>query len=260
MRTLRLFFVSSIFTYRALFTWLNPSAYLFSKIGFPLIQLSFFALVGRYGGAQPVDFYLLGNALLVAYRPMFTIASAIQEERRQGTLPYVVGSSASRVVLFFGRSAGHALDGLWDVVIAFWFAVVLFGLDLSRANWLGIGSAIVVATLGASAIGLLLGAAAYLVLDAAFLANTAMFGLLLLTGANVPLGELPAWLLPLSWALPLTRSVDATRLYATGASLDGGLALLAGDAVIAMVWAVAGLLLFNRIEYEARRRGTLEGF
>lgn len=258
MRSLQIFAVGSVFTYRALFQWLHPSAYVFNKIGFPLLQLTFFAVIGSFGGARPLEFYLIGNVILVAYRPMFTIATSVANERWTGTLPYVLGSPAPRVALFFGRASFHVVDGLLDVVIAFAYAALVFGLDLSRADWGGLAAATLVATIGASALGLALGAAAYVILDAPFLANTAMFMLLLLTGANIPLGELPPWLLPVSWALPLTRSVEAARSYVAGADTVSALPLLAGDLAVAAVWAVSGYLLFSAFEERARRRGTLD--
>lgn len=259
MQALRVFYVSSLFTYRALFQWLNPSAYLFSKIGFPIIQMTFFAIVGSFSGARPLAFYLVGNAVLVAYRPMFTIATSVANERRGGTLPYVVASPADRVALFFGRSAFHVVDGIMDVAIAIAYAALVFGLDLSRTNWIGLAAALLAATFGASAVGLFLGAAAYLILDATFLANTAMFVLLLLSGANIPLSDLPSWLLPLSWALPITRSVEASRAFVGGAELGPALLGVGGDVLVGAVWAFAGLFLFQWIERQARSRGTLEG-
>lgn len=260
MRPLRLFLVSSVFAYRALFNWLDPAAYLFQKTTFPLLQLTFFAFVGSFGGAQPVSFYLVGNAMLVTYQAMFSITTAISGERWQGTLPYVVGSPANRVALFFGRGAIHVVDGMLDVIIALAFAAFVFGLDLSHATWPGIVLALIVASAGAAAIGLFLGSVAYLVLDAAFLANTAMFALLLLTGANVPLAELPSWAQWISWSIPLTRTVAVSRLYVNGAELVAGLPLLAQDFALAIAYALAGVALFGWIETRARRQGTLEGF
>jgi ABC-2 type transport system permease protein len=260
MRNARLFAVSSVFAYRALFNWLSPSAYLFQKMGFPLVQLAFFAFIGRFGGAQPLEFYLIGNSIIVGFQAMFGITSAISGERWQGTLPYLVGSPANRPVLFFGRGAVHVLDGVIDLLAAFTFAVVLFGLDLSHATWPGMVLAVAVASLAACSMGLFLGAAAYLVLDAAFLANFALFAIVLLTGANVPLAELPSWAQAISWSMPLTRTVAAARGFAAGGSLVEGLPLLAGDLALALVWGLAGLALFGWVETQARRRGTLEGF
>lgn len=144
------------------------------------------------------------------------------------------------------------------MIVAFWIAAVLFGLDMTNANWIGI--ALAIAVYGASALGLFLGAAAYLVLDANFLANTVMFAILLLTGANVPLAELPGFLLPLAAALPLTRSVEAARIFTSGGELASGIGLLAIDAAVGTLWALTGLALFSWIEAQARRRGSLEGF
>ncbi len=258
-RSLRLLAVSSVFTYRALFHWLSPASYISQKMLFPIVQMTFFALLGRYGAAQPLDFYLVGNALLVAVQATFTVAQAVGDERWQGTLQYVVASPASRAIVFFGRGVGHALDGA--LTIAFAFLVALFyGLDLSHADLAGLAIVILVATFAATAFGLFLGAAAYLVLDTNFLANLAMFVLLLVTGTNVPLSDLPAFLQPVSQLVPLTRSVAAARMFVAGAPLADALPLVAQDVLIGAVWAVFGLLLFDRLEVQARRRGTLEGF
>lgn len=96
-------------------------------------------------------------------------------------------------------------------------------------------------------------------LDAAFLGNLVMFLLLLLTGANIPLAELPPFAAAIGEALPLTRSVAAARLYQSGAAFADGLPLLLGDLAVGTAWALAGLALFTWVETQARRRGTLEG-
>lgn len=256
---MRIFAVSAYYSYKALFRWIQWQQYLFQKTLFPLVQLSFFALAGVYGGGQPLAFYLVGNAIAVAFRPMFAITQAIEEERNQGTLPYLVAAPVSRTVLFFARAALHAVDGMGDVLLAFGFAVLVFGLDLPPSSWPGLLAVVAVASLTASGLGFFLGAVAYLVLDAAFLGNLVMFLLLLLTGANIPLAELPPFAAAIGEALPLTRSVAAARLYQSGAPLADGLPLLLGDLAVGAAWALAGLALFTWVETQARRRGTLEG-
>jgi ABC-2 type transport system permease protein len=257
---IRLFAFSAYYSYKALFRWLKWEAYVFQKTLFPLMQLSFFTLVGVFSAAQPAAFYLVGNAIVVAFRPMFAVATAIRDERAQGTLPYLVASPANRIVLFFARAALHAVDGILDVVLALVFAVAVFGLDLPLAAWPGVFAAVVVASFAACGIGFFLGALSYLALDVLFMGNMVMFGLLLLTGANVPLTDLPDAARAVSYALPLTRSVEAARLYQTGAAdLAAGLPLLAADLAIGAAWAIAGLALFSTVEFQARRRGTLEG-
>ncbi len=256
---MRVFLSTSIFAYRALFRWLTPEQYLFQKTLFLLVQLSFFALVGIFAGAQPLAFYLVGNAMVIAFRPLFAVSMAITEERAQGTLPYLLASPANRVLLFFGRATIHVFDGAIDVVLALAFAMLVFGLELPVSGLPGLALAVLVASYGGVGLGFFLGAAAYLVLDSLFLANTAMFVMLLVTGANIPLADLPAPLAAIGQAIPLTRTIEASRLYASGADFLVGLPLLLTDLVLATAWSVAGLILFSWIETQARRRGTLEG-
>lgn len=256
---MRLFGITAIYTFRALFHWLNPSSYIVYRALFPLVQLGFFALIGKYGGSQPLSFYLVGNAIGVATLTTFGVAQAVADERVQGTLSYILGSPAPRVPIFFGRAALHVVDGLLNMTAAFALAIGVFGLRIELGGLAGIVLSMVVATLAISGVGLLLGALAYVFLDAVVLANYAMFILLLLTGMNVPLSELPGFAAAIGGALPLTRSIAAARLYAAGAPLDAGLGLLAGDLVIGAAWAVAGFVLFGWLETQARTRGRLEG-
>lgn len=256
---MRLFLATAYYGYRALFSWLHPSAYVAQKMGFPLLQLVFFTLVGRYGGGQPLEFYLIGNSVAVAFRPMFSIARAVYDERWQGTLPYLLASPANKVVLFLGRGTLYALDGTIDVAVAFLIAMLLFGLTLPLSSAPGLFAAILVATVAASGMGFFVGALAYVVLDTAFLGNTVLFMMLLFTGANVPLAELPPVAQAIGLAMPLTRTIAAARLYAGGADFWAGLPLLAADLAIGAAYSLLGVLLFRWLELQARTRGTLEG-
>lgn len=256
---IRLLAVNALYSYKALFRWQTPEAYLIQRVMFPLVQLTFFALIGSFGGAQPLAFYLVGNCIVVAFRPMFSITTAIADERSGGTLPYLIATPVSRVVLFFGRAILHVVDGTFDVVLAFGLATFVFGLRMPESAWPGILLAILTASFSAVGLGFFLGAVALVVLDAVFLANMVMFALLLLTGANVPLAELPEPVRALGEALPLTHTIVAARLYAGGADLATGIPLLLGDVALGAIWALGGFTLFRIFELQARRRGTLEG-
>jgi len=249
----------AMYSYRGTFQWLTPSAYIATKVFFPVLQMAFFSLIGGFGGSQPFSYYVLGNAMLVGYRPMYPIATGIGNERRLGTLPYLIAAPMNRASSFFGRAVVHALDGLTSIALAFVIAVVLFGLDLSHANVLGLAAAMCVATYGAAAMGLALGPAAYVLLDASFLANLALFALILLSGANVPLTELPGPLLAISAVLPMTRSISAARAFAAGASWDAAASPLVADLALGLAWGLAGFVILAVIERVAISRGTLEG-
>ena len=255
---MRVFLAAAYYSYRGVFAWMTPMMYLAQKVMIPLGQVAFFSLIGAFGGSQPLDFYLLGNAMAIAGAGGVWIAFAVSEERGLGTLIYLIGSPANRVALFFGRAAVHVVDALLHVLMAFAWAMLVFGLDLPPSTWGGIGLAIVVGTVAVGGLGLLVGAVAYLVLDAGVLGNSITFLLLLLSGANIPLSELPPWLALLGRTLPLTRSIEAARILAAGGDRATAAPLLIADLAIGLAYALAGFVLVHWIEIQARRRGTLE--
>ena len=255
---MRVFFASAYYGYRALFFWETPTVYIAQRLLLPLSGMAFFSLIGLFGGSQPLEFYLVGNAMVIASLSGFTIAGVITGERNLGTLIYLIGSPANRAALFFGRAAVHVAESAVFVVVGFAWAILVFGLDLPLSSWPGILLTIGVGTLAVSGLGLLLGSVAYLVLDSLVLGNIMIFTILLVSGANIPLNELPPALSFLGEALPLTRSIEAARALAAGGEFTASLPLLLEDLAVGLGYALVGFILFSWIEVVARRRGTLE--
>ncbi len=256
---MRLFGVTAYYTFLALFHWLQPAPYLVYRALFPLAQLTFFVLIGSYGGSQPLAFYIVGNVVGAATLTSFGVAQSVADERQQGTLPYLLATPAARVPIFFGRAALHVADGMLNMTTALLIAIALFGFRPPAEGIVGIFVAMLVGVVAICGVGLLIGALAYVVLDTAVLANFAMFIILLLSGANVPLGELPPAVAWIAQVMPLTRTIAAARLYADGASIAAGLGLLLGDLIVGAAYGLAGYLVFAWLETRARHGGTLEG-
>lgn len=256
---MRVFLAASLFGYKALFRWFRVEAYVSQKVLLALSQIALFSLIGLFGGRQSLGFYLIGNAMvIVSGSSVFSVGMAVVEERNQGTLLYLVASPANRLALFLGRATLHVGDAALSVVLGFVFAVLVFGLRLPPSTWLGLLAAVLTAALATAGLGLLVGSVAYVLLDASFLGNLAIFTFLLLSGANVPLGDLPPALQAVSRALPLTRSIQAARGVAAGLPLPEVSGLLLADIAVGTVYALVGFAVFQWLEVQARRRGTLE--
>ena len=93
----------------------------------------------------------------------------------------------------------------------------------------------------------------------AVLANI-MFGILLVfTGANVPIDQLPGWMQTISSVLPFTHGIEAAREIADGASLAEvrGL-LLDAEAAIGVVYAASGYSFIRNAERLSLRHATLD--
>lgn len=259
---LRLFWQGTLLSYVALFHWLRPIQYVASKLFMPLAQMFFFVFLGTYGkGPGHAAFYIIGNAIqITAVNGIFGVTMSVGGERNAGTLPYLFGTPANRMMVFFGRAFMHILDGMLGVVIAFTWGVILLGLDLSHTDLPALGLTILITTVSTCGLGLLLGCVSLVSVNVMFVNNTVYFLLLIFSGANVPIAELPRWMQWISAALPLTRGISAARGLISGSALHEVAPLLWGELGIGLMYALIGYVLFAWVEVEAKRRGTLEVF
>jgi ABC-2 type transport system permease protein len=256
----RLFLQGAVLSYIALFRWLRPSAYLASKVIMPLNQILFFTFLGMYAtGRDSASFYVIGNAIqMAAVSGIYGVTMSIGGDRWDGTLPYLFGTPANRMTMFFGRAFVHVFDGMLGVVLGLMWGVVLLGLDLSQTDPLTLGLIILITTVSTSGLGLLMGCFSLITRHMMFVNNTVYFLLLVFSGANVPLTVLPGWMRVVSQLLPLTRGIASARQIISGAALAEAVPLLVGELLIGLMYIFLGYSLFRWFEFQAKRRGTLE--
>jgi ABC-2 type transport system permease protein len=257
---LHIFWQGTILSFMALFGWLRPVTYVASKIVSPLMQMFFFTFLGTYAtGPENAHFYVIGNAVqIAALSGIYGVTMSIGGERWSGTLVYLFGTPANRLMMFFGRAFMHIIDGVIGVVIAFTWGVLLLGLDLSQTNLPALGLTIIVTTISTSGLGLLMGCLSLVTANVGFVNNTVYFMLLIFSGANVDINILPGWMQALSNVLPLTRGIASARALIAGAGLQDVLPLLVQELGIGLAYGLLGYFLFKWVEVSAKRRGTLE--
>lgn len=266
MRTLtnnlRLFWQGALLSYVALFHWMRPIQYMASKILMPLAQMFFFVYLGTFAtSADNRSFYIIGNAIqIAAVSGIYGMTMSIGGDRDNGTLGYIFGTPANRLIVFMGRAFMNIMDGALGVIIAFTWGVVLMGLDLSNTSIPALALTILITTISTCGLGLLMGCLALITVNVMFVNNFVYFLLLIFSGANIPLAQLPAWIQVISYSLPLTRGISAARLLVDGAGLAQVTPLLLGELGIGIAYFLVGYVLFAIFEVVAKRRGTLEVF
>lgn len=258
---MRIFFIGAWLSFIALFAWTRPASYAACKIFAPLTQMLFFVYLGMAAtGRNTAEFYIVGNAIqMAAVNGIFGVTMTVGNERDAGTLIYLIGSPANRLVVFLGRAFFNVLDGLLTVAICFGWGILL-GLNLGNANLPGLALTILIATISTCGLGLTMGSVSLLSLNVMFVNNTIYFLLMLFSGANLPLEKMPLWIQTISNVLPLTRGIRAARLSVAGAPLGEVLPLLAGELAVGCAYALLGFALFRWVEIQAKRSGTLEAF
>jgi ABC-2 type transport system permease protein len=134
---------------------------------------------------------------------------------------------------------------------------LILGIDVPVSAWGPIALVIFVSTFSCTGLGLICAGIGLRVRETAVL-NNIIFGLLLIfTGANVSIEELPGWMQAISERVPLTHGIEAARRVADGATLGDVSGLLAREAAIGVVYTFLGYQLLRFMERESRKRASL---
>jgi ABC-2 type transport system permease protein len=259
MTSARVFFVGGLISYRALFGFLNPWIFVPSLIVAPIFQILLFVYIGRSAGLESDEFYVIGNALQYAAIPcVFAMGYAIGGERYQRTLGSILVSPARRLPLFLGRAVPVMLNGAF--VAAFSLAVggLLLGIDVPASALAPLALVVLVCAFSCTGLGLINGALGLRVRETAVLANITFGLLLIFTGANVPLDDLPGWMQKISEVVPLTHGIEAARLLADGASLGSVDHLIGEEVLVGLCYGIVGYSLLRFFEWQSRIHATLE--
>jgi ABC-2 type transport system permease protein len=259
MTALRIFFIGGVTSYRALFNWLSPWIFVPTFLVAPIFQILLFVYIGRSAGVRSDEFYVIGNALQYAAIPcIFAMSNTIAGERFQQTLGYILATPAGRLPLFVGRSLPVIANGMLVSAFALTVGGAIVGIHVPISSVAALALVIALSAFACTGLGLVSAAIGLLVRDTATL-NNIVFGLLLVfTGANVPLDDLPSWMSTIAEGLPLTHGIEAARRLAEGASLSSVDRLVGAEALVGLLYAVAGYLFLTGMEWQSRRRATLE--
>jgi ABC-2 type transport system permease protein len=115
-----------------------------------------------------------------------------------------------------------------------------------------------ISSFSCNGLGLICAAAGLRLRETAVL-NNIIFGLLLIfTGANVPIGELPGWMQWISNRIPLTHGIEAARDLADGASLGSVSGLIAIEFTIGVVYTIVGYQALRFMERSSRKRASIQ--
>jgi ABC-2 type transport system permease protein len=257
--SLRIFAIGGLMSYRALFYWLTFWIFVPGLVVAPVFQILLFAYIGRSAQLQSDEFYVVGNAIQYAAIPsLFAMSQLVGGEKFQNTLGAILVSPAPRLPLFFGRAVPVVANSVFVAAFALTAGTIILGIDIPPPSIPALGIVIVVAAISCTGLGLINAALSLRIRENAVLSN-AIFGFLLIfTGANIPLSELPGWMRAVSQGIPFTHSIAAARELADGATFASIADLVGAELLIAGAYLAAGYALLRFFEGQGRRHATLE--
>lgn len=250
-------FLAGLADYRAIFTW---RSWIFGWMVRVVAQVSFFALIGlRVADERSAFYILIGNALAVAAQAGVFSLNMTTAERWAGTLPLLVASPSSPVIVFSARGAYLAVDGALSALGALFIAGPAFGLDLPWPRVLAVVPLTMLIAVSAYCFGTFLAGIVFRFRSInSLVVNTTYVGLMTACGVNVPLSYYPAGIEWLARCLPLTNGLLAIRGVFEGAPASTIVGYAALEGLVATCWVVLALLTFNQLAARGRLDGSLD--
>lgn len=242
----------------AAFDWRE---FLFFDTGYPIITLVFYCLLAAYS-FQTADLthWVIGNSFLMCVNTcIFGLGSLFRSERYSGRLRSIIAAPCSlfSVVLSYGFIPSILAMG--SVVLGLVVGAVVFGIDFSGVN-LGLALlTILCAMIAASGFGLLLSVFGLLSDGMHLILNMMNYILMIFTGAEFPVSQLPAVGQVISRALPLTRSIEAMNLLFSN-DAEGFAPLLLGELAMAAIYVLASVSVLKYAERACKRAGKFDLF
>lgn len=250
-------FHAGVADYRAIFTWKSWLAGWYVRV---ISQVAFFALIGERLGNDEKTFYLLvGNSLLIAAQVGVFSLNMTSAERWAGTLPLLVASPSSPIVVFSARGSYLAIDGALSALGALFVAGPIFGMPLPWPRVLLVVPLTMLIAIGSYCFGTFLAGLVFRYRSMNSLVVVTTYVALMATcGVNVPLSYYPEAVEWLSRFLPLTNGLLAIRGVFDGDAASTIVGDAALEAAVAVGWMTVALLSFNRLASRGRQDGSLD--
>lgn len=219
-------------------------------------------LIGQDQGDQRLLVSLLIGAIFWNYLSIVFsfIAETVAWERWEGTLEYTFMAPVRRYAQLLGSTLFAVVYGLIHTGFVLVVLTLLFGLDLSQANFATAGVFMLVGSLSIVGIGMMAAILPLLYVERGAQMTFVLQSLLLLfSGVYYSIEILPGWMQAVSRLSPGTYVLNGVR-----AGLMDGVPVtsLLGDVwpllVMAVVLIPLGVWAFGRAERYAKRTGKLK--
>ena len=229
--------------------------------GYPIVTLIFYCLLASYSfKTTDLTYWVVGNAFLMCTNTcIFNLGGIFTGERYFGRLRSIVAAPCGKLSLVLASGVFPTLLASLSVAGGFAVGALVFGVDFSGIN-LGLAAAVILCAMAAATcFGLLLAVFGLLTDSMHLVLNVVSYLLIIFTGAEFPVAQLPLAGQLLSRLLPLTRSIRAMNLLFSG-ERTGLVSLLFGELGMAAVYALSAWGVFRTAEHICRRSGKLDLF
>lgn len=173
---------------------------------FPLVWIGMFFI--RSGlGIESLPGLLPGLvALSILFGTTSVLSVTVTFEKKGRSFERLLLAPISLKMLMLAKTSGAIIFGMVNAFVPLAFAAFLT--DLSAVRWSILAPAVFLIAVSSTFLGLFIAVSVKEVFEAQTFSNFFRFPMIFLCGLFFPIEQLPVWLRPLSYALPLTYGAD----------------------------------------------------
>ena len=174
---------------------------------FPLVWITMFFIRSGLGMESLPDLLPGLVALSILFGTTSVLSVTVTFEKKGRSFERLLLAPISLVVLMLAKTSGAILFGVINAFVPIFVAMLLT--DLSAVNWAILVPATILIAISSTFLGLFIAVSVKEVFEAQTFSNFFRFPMIFLCGLFFPIQQLPIWLRPLSYILPLTYGADA---------------------------------------------------
>ena len=231
------------------------------QIGYPLVTLIFYCLIATFSfNTSNLTSWVIGNAFLLCTNAcIFGLGRVFISERYFGRLRSIIASPCSKMSLILASGVFPALFAVCSSVCGLIVGSLAFGVDFSGVNMPLVALAIIVAMISASCFGLFISVFGLMTDSMHLVLNVVSYLLMIFTGAEFPIKQLPLAGQVIAQMMPLTKAISAMNKLFEGNIKEFSVLIIA-DVLTGVVYALLTYTVFGFAERIAQKNGKFDMF
>ncbi len=231
------------------------------QIGYPLLTLIFYCLIASYSfHTTDLSHWVIGNAFLLCTNAcIFGLGKLFVDERYYGRLRSIIASPCSKIALILSGGVFPALFAICASTFGLLVGSLVFHVSFAGINLGLVALAILIAMVSAACFGLFISSFGLISDSMHLILNVVSYLLMIFTGAEFPVSQLPPAGRVFAQLMPLTKAIAAMNNLFEGNLSDYWICLL-GELATGVAYALLSRFVFALAQKAAQKNGRFDMF
>ena len=258
---IRRFFDQAVLYHKGRSAAFEAEEFVLMQIGYPLITLIFYCLIATFSfNTSNLTNWVIGNSFLLCTNAcIFGLGKIFVSERYFGRLRSIIASPCSKLSLILASGVFPALFAVCSSVCGLIVGSLVFGVDFSGVNMPLVALTIIIAMISATCFGLFISVFGLMTDSMHLVLNVVSYLLMIFTGAEFPITQLPFAGQVIAQMMPLTKAIAAMNKLFEG-NIEDFFFLLIAEFFTGVIYALLTYVIFVIAEKTAQKNGSFDMF